>query len=136
MVRRTLLAIGIVCGASAAAAFAFASELSRAGSQLVEGMGGRGRGVSAVRASSTSLQGDLHPVPAPDESARGEYCRFRPSRPAVTATAVPTDTLLGNRSGSTSLIVQGQSRVPKALPPALCPGDTVGTPFMPRLARP
>ncbi len=41
MVRRTVLTIGILCGASAAAALAFASEISRVGSRT-----GRGRGLA------------------------------------------------------------------------------------------
>ena len=138
MVRRTVLAIGILCGASAAAALAFASEISRVGSHLVDGVAWRGRGVTPVPASSTSAHGggDGRLVAAPDETPRGEYCRFPPSRAAVTATVVPSDTFLRRSIGSTPLVLQGQSRIPDALPPALCPGDTVGTLPMPRLAKP
>jgi len=137
MVRRTVLAIGILCGASAAAALAFASEISRVGSHLVEGAVWRARGVTAVPASATSGHGgDRRPVAAPDETPRSEYCRFPPSRGAVTATVVPSDTFLRRSIGSTPLVLQGQSRIPDALSPALCPGDTAGTLPMPRLAKP
>ena len=134
MVRRTVLAIGILCGASAAAALAFASDISRAGSHLVERAIWRRRGLTEVPASGTGAHGgDRRLVAAPDET-RGEYCRFPPSGGAVTA--VPTHTLLGSAFGSTPLVTEGQSRIPDALPPALCAGDTAGTTLVPRLGKP
>ena len=138
MVRRTVLAIGILCGASAAAALAFASEISRVGSHLVEGAVWRGRGVTGVPASGRSGHegGDRRLVAAPDETPREEYCRFPPRRTSAAAPVIPTDTLLSNPIGSTPLVLEGQSRIPNALAPALCAGDTVGTPPMPRLAKP
>jgi hypothetical protein len=135
MVRRTVLAIGIVCGASAAAAFTFASEISHAGSHLVERAVWRGRGVTAVPASGTSVHGDGRIAASPNETPRGEYCRFPPSRASVAAAAIRTDTLRGSSIGSTPLVLEGQSRIPDALPPELCTGDTVGTPRVPRLGK-
>ena len=136
MVRRTVLAIGIVCGASAAAALAFASEISRAGSHLVERAIWRGRGFTAVPVLGTSVRRDGRLAASPNDTLRPEYCRFPQSRASIAAAAVPTDTLLGRAIGSAPLILQGQSRIPDALPPELCTGDTVGTPRVPRLAKP
>jgi len=135
MVRRTGLVIGMLCGASAAAALAFASDISRAGSHLVERAIWRRRGFTAVPASGTGAHGgDRRLIGAPDETPRGKYCRFPPSGGAVTA--VPTDTLLGSSIGSTPLVTEGQSRIPDALPPALCAGDTAATSLVPRLGKP
>jgi hypothetical protein len=125
MRRQTVLTIAILCGASAAAALAFVSKISRAGSHLVEGAASQGRGVTAAPASATTVHGDGRLVAAPDETPRAEYCRFPPTHASEAATAVPNDTLLGNPSGSTPLVLDGQSRVSEALPPALCAGDTV-----------
>lgn len=136
MVRRTALTIGILCVASAAASLAFRSDIFRVGSQLVERAASTGRGVAGMPALGTGAHGDGRMVVAPDERARAEYCPFPPSRGQEAATAIPADTLLGNSVGSTLLARGGQSRIPGALPPALCAGDTVGTPPIPRLAKP
>jgi hypothetical protein len=116
MVRRTVLAIGIVCGASSAAALAFASEISRAGSHLVERAVWGGRGRTAVPVSGTSVHGDGRIAASPNETPRGEYCRFPPSRAATAVAAVRADTLRGSSIGSTPLVLEGQSRIPDALP--------------------
>ena len=129
MVRRTVLTIGILCGASVAAVLAVASEMSRAGSHLVERTVGRGPGSSAKTASGASDRGDNRLAHAPDEGSRGEYCRFPESRGAEAATAVPPDAR-GNSVDSMPLVTEGQSRVPDALPQAQCVGDTVGTPLI------
>jgi len=136
MVRRTILAIGIVCGTSVVAALAFASEISQAGSHLVERAIRRGRGFTAVPASGTSVHGDGRIATAPNETTPPEYCRFPPSRASETAVAAPTEAPRGHAIGSTPLVLQGQSRIPDALPPELCTGDSVGTPPAPRLGKP
>jgi hypothetical protein len=125
MVRRTVLAIAIVCGASAAAALAFASEISRAGKYLIERAVGEGRDFTPVTAG---VNVDGRVVAAPNEPPRGEYCLFPPSRDSQAATAVPTDTLRSTSIGSAPLVLEGQSRIPDTLPPAFCTGYTVGTP--------
>jgi len=135
MVRRTVLAIVVLCGALAGAVLAFASEISRAGSHLVERAVWRRRAFTAVTASATSVQGDGRLVTVP-EPPRGEYCRFPPSRGSEAATAIPGDSVLGNSIGSTPLPLEGQSRIPAALPPALCAGDTVAVPPVPGLGKP
>jgi hypothetical protein len=132
MVRRSVLTIGLLCGASAAAALAFASELSRVGSR-VEGAVSREHGAAGVPSSGTSAHGDGRPVGAPDAIPRREYCRFPPGGGSEAATTVPADTLLGNAIDSEPLALQGQSRVSQALPPALCSGDTVRLPLTSRL---
>ena len=136
MVRRTVLAIGIVCGASTAAALAFAPEISRAGSHLVERAVWRGRGATPVPASGTRVHRDGRIDASPNDTPRAAYCRFPPSRGSEGATAVPIETLLGNSMDSTPLAPPGQSRIPDAFPPELCTGDTVGTPRVPRLGKP
>jgi hypothetical protein len=129
MVRRTVAAIGILCGASAAAALAFASDISRARSNLVERAIWRRHGFTAVPASGTGAYGgDRRLVGAPGETPRGKYCRLPPSRTSIAAPLTPTDTPFSNSVVSTPLLLEGQSRIPNALPPALCAGDTVGTP--------
>src|SRR5689334_11448767 len=123
MVRRAVLTISLLCGASAAAALAFASELSHVGSRVQSAVS-RGPGAAAVRSSGSSAHGDGRPVGAPDATPRREYCRFPPGGGSEAATTVPADTLLGNAIDSKPLALQGQSRVSQALPPALCSGDT------------
>jgi hypothetical protein len=132
MVRRTVLAIVIVSGASAAAALAFASEISRAGGYLIERAVGAGRGFTPVTAG---VSADGRVVGAPNETPRGQYCLFPPSRDSEAATAVPTDSLRSTSIGSAPLVLEGQSRIPDTLPPELCTGDTVGTPAR-RLGKP
>ena len=131
MVRRTVLAIGILCGASAVAALAFASEISRVVSHLAEGAVWRGRDATAVPSSGRSARGvDRGLVASPDETPREEFCRFPPRRTSVAAPVTPTDMRLSDSLGSTRLVLDGQSRIPNAaLPPALCAGDTSGTPL-------
>ena len=136
MVRRTVLSIGILCGASAAAAIAFASEMSRVGSYLVDGAVRRGRAVTDEPALGRSTDGDGRLVAAPDEAPPSEYCPFPRGRGASTATLVPADSLLGAPGGATRLALEGQSRIPDALPPALCAGDTTRTQLTPQLGKP
>jgi hypothetical protein len=135
MVRRTVLAIGILCGASAAAALAFGSGISRVGHHLVVRGAWTGRGVTTVPASGMRAHGSVRAVAAPAETPQGEYCRFPPRRGSE-ATAVPTDAAVGGTVGSTPLVLQAQSRIPDALLPALCPGDTAGPPVAPILGKP
>jgi len=108
MVRRTVLAIGMLCGATGAAALAFRSGISR------------GPAHSEVPIAAS-----------PEQIPRAEFCAFPPRGGSEAATAVPANTLLGTSAGLPPLARGGQSRIPDALPPALCQGDTAGPPSAP-----
>jgi hypothetical protein len=134
MVRRTILAIGIVCGASAAGALAFASEISRAGRDLVERATWLGRGFTPVPAPPISVHGGN--VSSPNETPKGEYCAFPPAGGGAEDLA-PADTLLGAPVSSPArLVLEGQSTIPDSLPPALCTGvSPTKTPLLPPLGK-
>src|SRR4030095_15514222 len=113
MVRRTILAIGIVCGASAAGALAFASEISRAGRHLVERATWLGRGFTPVPASPNGGHGPGARTPAEPGETQGKFCSFSPSGAWEAASVAPTDTLLGAPGSSPGrLVLEGQSTIP------------------------
>jgi len=127
MVRRTVLAIGIVCGASAVGALAFASEISRAGRHLVEHATSLGRGFTPVPAPPSSVHGGN--FSAPNETPKGDFCAFPPAGGSGAGALASADTLLGaSVSAPGRLVLEGQSTIPDSLPPALCRGDSPAKP--------
>lgn len=135
MVRRTILAIGIVCGASAAGALAFASEISRAGRHLVEHATWLGRGFTPVPVPA----GAVHEtgLSLPNETSRGEYCAFPPAGGSGARPLAAADTMPGaSMSSPARIVLDGQSTIPDSLPPALCTGESAAkTPLLPPLGK-
>jgi len=127
MVRRTILVVSIACGASAAGALAFGSEISRAGRHVVERATWLGRGFTPVPAPTNRGHGDG--LSLPNETRKGEYCAFPPAGASGAGALALADTLLGASVGSPPrLVLEGPSTIPDSLPPALCAGESPAKP--------
>jgi hypothetical protein len=135
MVRRTILMVGIIVGASAAGALAFASEISRAGRHLVERATWLGRGFTPVPAPPSSVHGSG--LSLPNETPKGEHCAFPPAGGPSAGAFATADTLLGASVNSPPrLVLEGQSTLPDSLPPALCTGGSPAVaPLLPPLGK-
>jgi hypothetical protein len=124
MFRRAFVISTVLGVISAAAALAFAPELTRVGRAVSSHTPWRGRGFTPA---PTSIDGAhrvasslLNPVP---DSLQGKFCRYPATGAAKAEPSIDSlSSLVADSESSALLSVEGQSRNPKLQSEAICTG--------------
>ena len=122
MLRRAVVISSLLGAVSAAAALAFAPELTRVGRAMTSLAPWRARGFTPVPSwGSDAHAAGLNPL-SPADTAQGKYCPF------PTAGGAKNDhadfVLSAGDADSTALSLVGQSRSPDGQTEAICTGTT------------
>jgi hypothetical protein len=127
MIRRTVLVVAVITGATAAGGWAFGADLSRVTLGLAERAGWSPRGFTPVPHSEGRTDESL--LAAPNDSLAGKYCRF-PQNGNVNAHVAP---LAGTGDAPLGVpLVEGRSKAPQTLQPAICTGEPADTALKPQ----
>ena len=133
MIRRTVLMAALIGAATAAGAWAFAADLSRVRLVLIERARWSGHGYTPVpQPHGVHPNGSL--LAAPNDSVVGKYCRFPDSGSTTEANTIPPATAEGDSLGRS--LLEGRSRIPPAVPPAICTGAAPDSPPQSPFAKP
>lgn len=125
MIRRTVLIAALIGAATAAGAWAFAADLSRVRLVLIQRARWSGHGFTPVpQASGVYTNGSL--LTTPNDSVVGKYCRFPETDAATAANTVPAATAEVDSLGRP--LLEGRSRIPSAVQPAICTGSGADSP--------
>jgi hypothetical protein len=122
MLRRAVLISSLLGVVSAAAALAFAPELTRVGRAMTSLAPWRALGFTPVPGSgNTAHAAGLNPL-SPADTAQGKYCPFPTAGGAKTEHA--DSVLPAGDADFTALSLDGQSRAPSGQTEAICTGTT------------